>query len=158
MGSTVLLIGINFLIIFFIFLFFRSRINRFIKSSLFLEQLRNEVDSLVIELNQTTNRNIGLIEERLDRLKELLEKADKSIHLLSKKSEQTKEETRVYTDLKKNVPLFGAQETDDVLEPSLGEKVKRMYLDGVKKETIASKLDVTLSEVDLMLSIEMARD
>ena len=118
---------------------------------MYLEQIRNEVDDLVIELNQTTNRNIGLIEDRLDRLKELLDKADKSIVLHSKSTEQKKEETKVYTNLKKNIRLAD----QDV---SIGEKVKRMYMDGVKKEVIASKLDVTLSEVDLILTIEMSRD
>lgn len=151
MASTVLTIGINILILFFIFLFFRNRLNRFIKSSLYLEQIRNEVDGLVIELNQTTNRNIGLIEERLDKLSELLDKADKSIVLLSKNVEQKREETRVYTDLKKKVPFVEQ-------EMSLGDKVKQMYMDGMKKEVIASKLDVTLSEVDLILSIELNRD
>lgn len=158
MGSTVLTIGINFLVLFFMFLFFKQRINRFIKSSLYLEQVRNEVDGLVIELNQTTNRNIGLIEERLERLKEILDKADKSIMLLSRSLEKKQEGTKVYTDLKKNVRIAGENPEKKEQELSLGQKVKRMYLDGMKKDVIASKLEVTLSEVDLILSIEMSRD
>ena len=71
---------------------------------------------------------------------------------------QKKEETKVYTDLRKNVRIVDRNGANEEKELSLGDKVKQMYLNGIKKEAIASKLDVTLSEVDLILSIQMSRD
>ncbi len=159
MGDFFIVLSINVSILFLMFLYFRGRLVRFVKSNLVLDQIREEVDMMIIEMNQTTNRNIGLIEERLQYLSELTAKADKSILQLSRTVEQKKKEVLVYNDLKKRAPMVHQDSVQDFpLELTLNQRVLQMYKDGISKEKIAHNIDKTLGEVDLILSLELRKE
>ena len=141
------------------FLFFRGRLVRFVKSNLVLDQIREEVDKMIIEMNQTTNRNIGLIEDRLQYLRELTAKADKSILQLSRTVEQKKDEVLVYNDLKKRAPMVHQDSIQEFpSELTINQRVLQMYKEGIPKEKIARNIDKTLGEVDLILSLELRKE
>ena len=61
--------------------------------------MREEVDRLQVELNQTTNRNVTLIEDRLNALSEALGKADKKILLFRREAEKQEMSGKLYTEL-----------------------------------------------------------
>ena len=156
MFTSLILIGVNFIILFIIYIFFKNRLNKYINSSLIIDKIREEVDEMVIELNQTTNRNISLIEERLERLQGLLEKADKHVLRLSGIVEKKRENVKMYDDLRKSVPLVEPSGIRNSV--SSRDKVLSMFKDGVPKDAIAQKLDKTLAEVDLILSLNQQKE
>ena len=132
MGILFLSIGINLLLIVLVYLGARRRINRLLSGGEALDEIKDEINRLVVELNQTSDRNIGIIEERIQRLRDLINEADKKIMLLGKESEKVRIGTDVYAKLKKSkslvpdhqsAPPSGAAAVDSPVEnrPQLSE-------------------------------------
>jgi len=80
-----------------IYALLRDRVRRATSASAQIAELRDEVGRLVIELNQTTDRNIALIEDRIANLNELAAAADKKIGLLRREIEKHDVGSRVYS-------------------------------------------------------------
>lgn len=159
MTDLLVTIGINFISLFLIFLFFRWRLNKVVKTTFVIDQIRTEVDGMIIELNNTTNRNITLIEEKLGEMTKLAERADKSILLLSKTLENKKVGGDLYTSIRPKVRVL----PESYGEPSGKEltakdRVERMHREGMSKEEIAGKSGKTLSEIELILSLAQRKE
>ena len=100
MGYTVLItliLDIGGLLLIYVLL--RDRVKRATSSDAQITEIRDEVSRLLVELNRTTDRNIGLIEDRIASLNELLSAADKKIGLLRRESEKHDVGTKVYNRL-----------------------------------------------------------
>ncbi|MCD6396318.1 MAG: hypothetical protein J7L71_02140, partial [Spirochaetaceae bacterium] len=78
--STMLFI----IIIFSLIVIFR-RTNKLQKSKV-LGELESEVNNLILELNQTADRNINILEEKIRTLVKILNDADKRIKILGTES------------------------------------------------------------------------
>lgn len=103
MGFYFILLGINIILLCVMFLFLKRRIDNSFKSTELLNQIETELDRVIAELNQTTDRNINLIEDRIDKLNRLLEEADRRMVLFAKEQEKlAKTGAGVYT---KPMPL-----------------------------------------------------
>jgi hypothetical protein len=74
-----------------IFLFWKTnrKINA-IKSEIIQEELRDEMESLITEFNRTASRNIELIEDRIEELKRVMQKADNKIIQMEERIERAK--------------------------------------------------------------------
>jgi hypothetical protein len=79
------------------FLFLSRRIHRQYNAKEFLDEVQREVNVMVTELNQTTERNIQLIEDRMQKLNVLMKEADRRILLANQ--ELTKKEISTYEHL-----------------------------------------------------------
>ncbi len=77
----------------------RDRIRRATSAAAQIAELREEVSRLVVELNQTTERNVALLEDRVSGLGELLTAADRKMALLQREIEKHDVGTRVYSRL-----------------------------------------------------------
>jgi hypothetical protein len=77
----------------------RERVRRGTAAAAQSQELRDEVSRLVVELNQTTDRNIALVEDGIARLNEVLARADKKIGLLRRESEKHDMGMQVYSRL-----------------------------------------------------------
>jgi hypothetical protein len=77
----------------------RERVRRGTSAAAQSRELRDEVSRLVVELNQTTDRNIALVEDGIARLNEVLARADKKIGLLRRESEKHDVGVQVYSRL-----------------------------------------------------------
>jgi len=77
----------------------RDRIRRATSAAGQIAELRDEVSRLVVELNQTTERNIALIEDRIGTLNELLNAADRKMGLLHREIEKHDVGAHVYSRL-----------------------------------------------------------
>ncbi len=66
----------------------RERLRRAASAAAQSQELREEVSRLVVELNQTTERNVALVEDAIARLNELLARADKKIGLLRREADR----------------------------------------------------------------------
>lgn len=92
--------SINIIILVVMFLFLSRRLRRQYNAGEFLAQVQQEVNSIVTELNQTTERNIQLLEERISRVKDLLSELDRRILIQESEAQKRSQTDRTYQHLK----------------------------------------------------------
>jgi hypothetical protein len=98
------LIAVNIVGYTVVFLLLRQRIRRAASPEAQAAELRDEVNRLIVELNQTTDRNVALIEDRIASLSDLLSKADRKIGLLRRESEKHDVGAKIYDRLADSRP------------------------------------------------------
>jgi hypothetical protein len=86
----------------------RDRVRRATAAEAQIGEIREEVSRLLVELNQTTDRNILLMEDRIGSLNELLAAADKKIGLLRREIEKHDVGSRIYSRLAQGRPVASA--------------------------------------------------
>ena len=148
-----------------------------------MDEIRDEINALVVELNHTTDRNVGIVEERLRRLQTLIVQADKKIHLLDREIEKHQIGIDVYDKLKSGARLkptveqpgvkppqpqrvvapnevttspesLEVVEADEVvIQGALAEDVISLHRQGFDARIIAKRLGAAVGEVELILSL-----
>jgi hypothetical protein len=76
--------GICLLAIYSVYFLLNKKISKILDSEKILSRVDDEVNNLILDLNQTTERNILLVEDRIKKLSELIKDSDKSILLLNR--------------------------------------------------------------------------
>jgi hypothetical protein len=94
-----LLLAVNLAALGLLFLYVRHRVNKALEMDGFMESLRKEVGELVRDLNQTTDRNITLVEDSIRSLKEASAEADRRVTVLKREAERRSTESTVYDRL-----------------------------------------------------------
>lgn len=83
----------------------RTKVRRYLELDSLLVGVRDEARALVMELNETADRNVSLVEDRMVALRELLDEADRRI-IVGKRELATRENEReVYAKLNKRRPI-----------------------------------------------------
>ncbi len=154
------------------FYFLKRKIDKAVSSEEWISRVRDEIDELVLEMNQTAERNVALLEDRIRTLESLLEEADRKLLLFQKEKEKSDLSMQVYSHLKKNTLLTpqepvqeksGLQLTleDEEKEHrkeekslSLKDRVMELYGQGFSSEIISQKLQASIAEVDLIISLQ----
>ena len=160
MIQALVIFGANLLILFIIYRILSNRIEKRIASAELITQIRSEVETLVVELNHVTERNIGLLEEKVAGLSKLLSEADKKILNLSRESDKlslgkTYNELKTKARIPIKTPEPEEKEREEPQEPlDARSEVIRMHRMGSDKRIIASRLKKTLGEVELIISWE----
>ena len=182
MGGTVLLIALNALGCLAVYLILSARLKRAASPDAEIRRIREEVDRLVIELNQTTDRNLSLIEDKLLELTDALAKADRKIGLVRRESEKHEVGNRVYARIIESKPpsaaparaipapdravaaaaravpgeMRGGAPTGRAGDSprDLHDEVLALHRAGVSAPLISSKVGAPLGEVELMISLE----
>jgi hypothetical protein len=163
-ATIFVLIAVNILGYFVLFTVLTRRIRREASPE---TRIREEVNKLMVELNQTTDRNIALIEDRIASLTELLSKADKKIGLLRRESEKHDMGARVYgriREAKTPDPAVEAPREPAVnqkaleSETDLRERVVALHRAGFTASLIASRVGAPRGEVELILSLENRKE
>ncbi len=172
MAVVLLSLSLNVLLIAVVYLIFRRKINRALEGSELIDMIKDEVNHLVVELNQTAERNIGIIEERIVRLQKLVGDADRKIMLLGKESEKVKFGAEIYDRLKKAAPIMRpvgqpeipsigdpdrASDPDvaevPVVERTASEEVLVLHRQGFDSRIIAARTGSTIGEIELIVSL-----
>lgn len=161
------------------FLYLKIRVDKVVSGEEWIRKIRDEIDQLVLEMNQTAERNVALLENRVKALQKLLDEADKKLIVMQKESEKTDLSRQVYTHLKKqqippsvdkggkssdeeNLTLFDDLSPSGSSKPSvsvkkeessLKDKVIDLYSQGFSSEIISQKLKASISEVDLIINL-----
>jgi len=195
----VLIISVSF--IFFMFFYFKWYIKRRTSGAALLPEHRTEINRLIADIDAATDRDSLLVEERIKKLKEILDDTDKRISVYVKELEKSRAGEALYTNLgrgiraalkteappvQQNQPAaFSAARPDTSLKtaapsplqqtPPLGITVNpqetaklpskrqiRAHIDllaneGVPPEEIASRLDISIAEVDLAMNLRRRR-
>jgi len=159
------------------FLILRGRIHQELNATSLLKDVQDEVDGMVRELNLSAERNIGLLEARIEELEGLLSQADQKMILLGRELERREKTAEVYSQLKRPVPEAvpevieapvpeepvavpepviewkPAPEPEPVRPRTLKERVLSYRDQGLDPGAIASSTGATRGEVELILSL-----
>jgi len=176
-ANLFILAGITVPGLILIYFLLRREIRRSFSSNELLRQVESDVESVITELNRTTDRNITLIEDKIRQLSQLIRQADHRITLMQKEREHQKESGReqepaslkplVYARPVRSVspkqadlPMESASEVSVPADSLFSEKkltrreqVMVYHRQGLDRTIIASKLGITLGEVDLIVSL-----
>jgi len=130
-----------------------------------------DLNQMIVELNQTTERNIALIEERINALSSILTTADKRIAMLSERAERPMKhrpkrsaETDTsagYLDLGKSAAQAttlrstAAKKAEDssAAKTPDPDRVVQLHEQGIEPTLIATRLGTTVGEVELIISL-----
>ncbi|MBN2735424.1 MAG: hypothetical protein JXR70_00495 [Spirochaetales bacterium] len=132
-----------------------ARIKRMVHPQKILNDISGEVEKILVELNSTTDQNIQLIEDRIRLLKEHLILADKKIALLKRDTGRPSVSIE-YNDIiskKRPVTIEPSPSLKISEELPLKDKVLMYYSEGFTPAMIASKVDLPVGEVELIISL-----
>lgn len=149
------------------------------KKSATMEDVKKETGSILTEINEATERNVIILEDTIQKAREVQKQIEKSMALY--KTDAAKPQT--YNHLKKN-PLQNAKSIELNFEPTaasepevpdtnsvtqqlespsldksttkttdINSSILSMYRSGVSVSDIASKYSKTTSEVELIISL-----
>jgi hypothetical protein len=181
------------------FLYFRKLIRNTLGLDDVLDRVRTEVGGMIAELNQTADRNVSLLEDRIERAQSFMKSADKRFEAIARAGDERSRERDIFEKLSRARPL--AQPVEPAreqarepardappYEPREGEAGKapgkaeaprgpeiraseipvnvgltpseraiRLWETGISSEIIASRLSMTVAEVDLIVAMEEQR-
>jgi hypothetical protein len=150
MTTILLIVGFQVVGFFILFILLKRRIDRRIAPSDMVREVRNELNSIMVELNRITNQNIGLIEDKINQLKEFLTKADKRLSLLKREEEKHEVSKHSYLKIVQNQP-----ENRPTNKPAdIQKEVIRLHREGFTPGIIAGHIGTTIGEVELIISLE----
>ena len=131
---------------FIVYLILKAKLQKSVDPKVVLDSIREEVDRIIVELNSTTDRNITLLEDKVQNLSSLLEQADKKIGLLRREIEKHELSGRVYSEL-------AEKRGQEVTEEDLQSRVLRLHEQGISASAIAKRLGITLAEIELIVTL-----
>ncbi len=182
--STLLAILLNILVAAVLYIVLNKKIDRQLNPKEMLDRIRGEVEDIIKELNHTTERNIGLIEDRVESLKNLLESTDRRLAVLRREAEKHELSTAVYTSILQQNRKRGPEQslpaapedkpaTDSghphdlpIAEPAdetptkrtdTREQVLDLHRKGISPSVIAGRVGSTIGEVELIISLQGSR-
>ncbi|MDR1839445.1 MAG: hypothetical protein LBQ93_07705 [Treponema sp.] len=88
---------------FFMFFYFKWYVKRRTSASGFLPEYRAEVNRLIADIDAATDRDSQLVEERIKKLKEILDDTDKRISVYVKELEKSRTGEALYTSLGRGI-------------------------------------------------------
>lgn len=150
------------------FLVLRGRIHQELNATSLLKDVQDEVDGMVRELNLSAERNIGLLEARIEEMEGLLVQADQKLVLLARELERREKTAEVYSQLRR-APVIPEPEPEPepvvewkpapVPEPEpakarpLKDRVLSLRDQGLEADAIVAATGATRGEVELILSL-----
>ncbi|HTX71780.1 MAG TPA: hypothetical protein VMC79_03055 [Rectinemataceae bacterium] len=94
---------------FILWFLLRARIRRFLELENLLEGVRAEARSLVIELNESADRSVSLVEDRMTALHSLLDEVDRRMGVAKRELERRSTEREVYAKLAQRRPIVPSE-------------------------------------------------
>lgn len=146
---------------FILYFILKSRIDSRVNNKKFLREVREEIASLVTQINETSDRNVTLLENRLERLNSLLAEADGKIAILKKDIKVCDKlviKPKVTTIVKESVKPEVKESLDiDLVEDnkslSTKERIILLHKQGISPTVIARKTESTIGEVELIITL-----
>ena len=163
------------------FIYLKLKVDRVVSGEEWIRKIRDEIDQLILEMNQTAERNVALLENRVKVLQDLLDEADKKLQIMQKETEKSDLSRQVYSHLKKqtvlppskesendtpglfddisleSAPATGSSDTEKSVKDEdsrpLKERVMDLYGQGFGAELISQRLGASISEVDLIINL-----
>ena len=128
LSTIILLVALDILGLLGIWLYVKYRLKRALEFEGLVEGLRKEIRALNIELNETAERNISLVEDRMEALKSLLDEADTRLGVMRRELENRAQETEVYTRIGRGRRLPTEPRGPEPLQKAAGGEAKARSL------------------------------
>jgi hypothetical protein len=155
------------------FFYFHSYIKRRTGGEAVLAEIREEVNRLIMRIDEITEKDISLFEDKEKSLKALIGETDKRLKVYARELERREQSghafaalaapkavNETYTDLSpgpappERQPRFVQAERQIVPEPKpMGEQIRELARSGFSATVIASKLGISISEAELALAL-----
>jgi len=110
--TAVIMIGVNLVVLIGMGIFFHRRIENRMKPDELVRQLREEVNGVIVELNQATDRNVSIIEDRLETINKTIARADRAVKVLQGEVERRAEGQRRYNELGRHAGILRSLSID----------------------------------------------
>lgn len=152
-----LAVGINAIVVLIIYLGLKRQLRNSTGAAGLLDEIRDDIEALIVEINQITDRNVSIIEDKVKQLNQLLEGADKRITLLKREGDKNSIEMPRYNDLKKS----SVKEIEHVRSEqkiSKKEQILGLHRNGFSSGIIASKTGISIGEVELIISLSSGKE
>jgi len=165
------------------FIFLKSYLKHRTGQERILAEFRQEVNSILKSIDETTDRDISLLEDREKRLKSLLAEVDKRLVLYIREMEQRSKAEKVHAALpalnKKPAATYESlgkkrykgsvspeeppkteqkPEADPAPAPSASEQIRSLMRSGLTDSAIASRLGISIAEVEFVAALLERRD
>lgn len=188
MTELLLGLAIQILVSVILIVWTRVRVRRALGSEEELDRIRREIGSLIIELDASADRNITVLEDRLTTLKDMIIESDKRIAILSNDRGKRQPEPSVYDRMGRkaiqqprpedvsqlesetsesaarrpveaaDIPFIRFSEKPLSIEEPFADKVLSLSRKGFSSDIIAARLGATITEVEMVLSMERERE
>lgn len=157
------------------FLILNRKLDRALALDKTLSRVREEVGGLIRDLNQTTERNVVILEERIARVKDVLGRADRQLEVLQREAERRETSLKTYNHLRnaavrseQELPFKAPEPPPAPLPPpesretapsvrsdreTLRKRVLELHNQGITAELIAEKTEIPRGEVELIISV-----
>jgi hypothetical protein len=109
-AQFLLLAAIEVAGLFAIWFLIRAKVRRYLELENLLAGVRDEARALVLELNETADRNVSLVEDRMAALRDLLADVDRRIGVERRELEARDAERDIYAKLNKRRPIVPSSE------------------------------------------------
>lgn len=159
MTAVFTITGICLLAIYSVYFLLNKKISKILDSEQILSRVDEEINSLILELNQTTERNILLVEDRINKLTALLKESDNSILLLNKELNRQEIKPIHYSHLAKNrnFPISENEKLkeDEKNDENLNDKnrIMELFNKGFSSDVIAARTGASIGEVELIITL-----
>ena len=147
MTTILIAILLQVLGFFLIYLVLRRRIDSSADPGTVIQKMRDELNSIMVEINRTTDQNIGILEDKIKQLSELVTLADKKLTLLRREEEKQGISERILKRAQQSLESRPQGETTQA-------KVLRLYGEGSSADVIAGQVGTTVGEVELIISLD----
>ena len=136
-----------------IYLFLRRLILSRLQSQALLKELQREIEKLITDFNQITDRNVAIFEERARALQALINQADQRLRLLQRaqKSEQEREER--YRELGAQQQHLRALDSErHTRRQAKQAQIRELARQGYSHTEISLRVGVSIAEIEALLA------
>jgi hypothetical protein len=151
------------------FLYFRSYIKKRTGREAMLSEIREEVNRILARIDEITEQDVSLFEEKEKSLRGLLEETDKRIKVYTRDLERSLSSEKAYRELGKAMRFsVGKEETplkdlpkeaplearpEKPVRDSLNEQIRELARSGLSAKIIASTLGISISEAEMAVAL-----
>ena len=148
------------------FFYLRAYIERHTGFEGIINDVRDEVSRLIQRIDETTDKDISLIEDKEKNLKALLEETDRRMAALNREFARRENAEDTYRRLGRfpiieqaPPPESPPQEESPAEElPSQEEQLRELVRSGFSPQVIASRLGISIAEAELAVAIQERRN
>jgi hypothetical protein len=132
-----------------VYVLLRQRLIKMVRTASLLDDVQKELNKMIIEMNRITDRNVGLMEDKVSRISSFLAEAEKRIAELKREHEKY----TVIRDIAMKLEKENADKPGSPGVTNIREEVIALRNEGFTAQIIAGKLGLPVGEVELILSL-----
>lgn len=166
----IIVASLNVLVITVCYILLRRYVDKRTSQNANLSEIRGQITKLIQELDETTERNIQIIEHRIEELKGLTRQSKKDIELLQNQREEYSNALENYRQLgRMENPLRKAEppqepgaetiveDSEETQDKTPRQKVIEAHALGKSPGEISAELDIPQGEVELIIQMQQIR-